>query len=130
VTNRGVVKTFMIAALALLGATAIVSAQAVTVVASQQNGAEALVISGNAPARSPVRVSLSAQLSPDLPVVDLGTTEVEAGSNGRYATTRTIAPDYGRGSMITVRVSSAAGGDATTTWVVGAPNPGVPAEIQ
>lgn len=125
-TNRGVVKTFMIAALALLSATALVSAQAVTVVASQQNGSQGLVISGSAPANTPVRVSLAAQLSPDIPTVDLGTTEVEAGPDGRYATTRSIAPDYGKGSTITVRVSSAAGGDATTTWVVGQPNPGGP----
>jgi len=126
VTNRGAVKTIAIAALVLLSSTAIVAAQAVTVVASQQSGSQVLIISGSAPANTPVRVSLAARLSPDIPTVDLGTTEVDAGPDGRYATTRSMAPDYGKGSTITVRVSSAAGGEATTTWVVGVPNPGGP----
>ena len=128
-TNRGVVKTIVLAVFVLLGATAAAIAQAMTVVATQQDGAQGLIISGNAPASAPVRVSLYAQLSPDLPTVDLGTTEVDSSSKGTYVTTRTLAPSYGRGSVIVVRVSSAAGGDATTTYVVGAPNPGVRTEI-
>jgi hypothetical protein len=129
---RRVTQTFLIASLALSSAAAIASPNAaqwgrgpITVSAVQKPGAQALVVSGNAPANSPVQVSLYAQVSQDVPTIFLGSSDTVAASNGTYVTTATIVPDYDPGSIITVRVSSAAGSTASTTYIVGAPNPGI-----
>lgn len=92
-------------------------------------GAETLSVFGSAPPNAPVRISLYGQISRDLPTMLLNTSSTVASAEGKYAITMPIAPDYFRGSIITVNAALTEGGPAsTTTYKVGAPNPNVSIE--
>ncbi|MDE2571780.1 MAG: hypothetical protein KGM44_04555 [bacterium] len=86
-------------------------------------GAEALDVFGSAPPNAPVRLSLSAQISRDLPTIPLSSTTAEVGPNGKFSIQVPIAPNFSRGSVITVRAATAAGEVASATYVVDSPNP-------
>ena len=96
----------------------------VTVTAAPTRGRETLDVSGSAPGNSPVKISLYATISRDLPILFLSATDTVATSAGAYSAVVSIDPDYFRGSLITVKVSVPNGNVASTDYVVGAPNPG------
>jgi hypothetical protein len=94
-------------------------------------GAEALLITGNAPASAPVRITLLATLSSDLPNVLLSRHDLTAGPDGKFQAILPIAPDYLRDSFIHVLATSLPGViSASAQLLVQAPNTGikVPAE--
>jgi len=86
-------------------------------------GAEAVDVFGSAPPHASVRVSLFAKISDDLPTVTLSSATAVAGSEGKYSVSVPLAPDFVRGSVVTVQAATDAGATATATYVVGAPNP-------
>lgn len=100
-----------------------VSAGPVTVAAVGGLGAETLSVSGTAPKYAPVTISLYGTISRDLPTVFLTSHSTVAGSDGRYALTVPIDPDYFRGTLITVKAAVPNGNFASAKYVVGAPNP-------
>jgi hypothetical protein len=97
-----------------------------TVAVAPAVGAEAITVSGTAPAMAPVVVVLHASFSRDLPNVYLNRRDVYADADGHFSTVVPIGPDYWRGSILTVTASSSsATTSATAQTVVTLPNPGV-----
>jgi hypothetical protein len=97
-----------------------------TVAVAPAVGAEAITVSGTAPAMAPVVVVLHASFSRDLPNVYLNRRDVYADADGHFSTVVPIGPDYWRGSILTVTASSSsATSSATAQTVVTLPNPGV-----
>jgi hypothetical protein len=97
-----------------------------TVSVAPAPGSEAVTVSGTAPAMAPVVVILHATFSRDLPNVYLNRRDVFADADGHFSTIVPIAPDYWRGSIITISASSSsATAAATVQTVVTLPNPGV-----
>lgn len=97
-----------------------------TVTVAPAVGAEAITVSGTAPAMAPVVVVLHASFSRDLPDVYLNRRDVYADADGHFATVVPIGPDYWRGSILTVTASSSSTTtSATAQTVVTLPNPGV-----
>lgn len=96
-------------------------------------GAEALLISGQAPPGAPVMITLLATLSSDLPNVLLSRHTLTAGPDGRFQAILPIAPDYMRDTFIHVLATSAPGvTSASAQLLVHQANAGVkvPAEAQ
>lgn len=96
-------------------------------------GAEAVIVSGQAPPSAPVRVTLLATLSSDLPNVLLSRHDLTAGPDGKFQAIVPIAPDYLRDSFIHVLATSSPGIiSASAQLLVHSPNAGVkvPAEAQ
>lgn len=94
-------------------------------------GAEALLITGQAPPSAPVRVTLLATLSYELPNVLLSRHDLTAGPDGKFQAIVPIAPDYMRDSFIHVLATSTPGViSASAQLLVQIPNSGikVPAE--
>ncbi|HEV3090504.1 MAG TPA: stalk domain-containing protein [Candidatus Cybelea sp.] len=94
-------------------------------------GAEALLITGQAPPSVPVMITLLATLSSDLPNVLLSRHNLTAGPDGKFQAIVPIAPDYLRDSIIHVLATSTPGViSASAQLLVHAPNNGVkvPAE--
>ncbi|HEX4014341.1 MAG TPA: hypothetical protein VHX17_10710 [Candidatus Cybelea sp.] len=96
-------------------------------------GAEAVMVSGQAPPSAPVRITLLATLSSDLPNVLLSRHDLTAGPDGKFQAIVPIAPDYLRDSFIHVLATSSPGIiSASAQLLVHSPNAGVkvPAEAQ
>jgi len=96
-------------------------------------GAEALLVTGEAPPQAPVRISLLATLSSDLPNVLLSRHDLTAGPDGKFQAIVPIAPDYMRDTFIRVLATSVPGvTSASAQLLVQAPNAGmkIPAEAQ
>jgi len=94
-------------------------------------GAEALLVTGQAPPAVPVRITLLATLSSDIPNVLLSRHDLTAGPDGKFQAIVPIAPDYMKGTFLHVLATSVPGVvSASTQLVVDAPNAGVkvPAE--
>jgi hypothetical protein len=94
-------------------------------------GAEALLVMGQAPPSAPVMITLLATLSSDIPNVLLGRHTLTAGPDGKFQAIVPIAPDYMRDSFIHVLATSTPGViSASAQLLVHAPNTGtrVPAE--
>jgi hypothetical protein len=99
--------------------------------ATPLKGAEAVLVTGTAPAMAPVLITLLATLSSDVPNVVLSRHALTAGPDGNFQAIVPIAPDYMRDSFIHVLATSSPGVvSASTQLLVQAPNPGanVPAE--
>ena len=89
-------------------------------------GAEALVVSGQAPPSAPVMITLLATLSSELPNIVLSRHDLEAGPDGRFQAIVPIAPDFVRDSFIHVLATSSPGViSASTQLLVHPPNDGV-----
>lgn len=84
-------------------------------------GAESLDISGTAPAGQAVDIVLYGTVSADLPLVRLNHFIAHAGSAGTYALTVGIAPNFIRGSVLTVEASTPDGATASARMAVQAP---------
>jgi hypothetical protein len=96
-------------------------------------GAEALLVSGEAPPAAPVMITLFATLSSDIPNVLLSRHTLTAGPDGKFQAIVPIAPDYMRDTFIHVLATSTPGvTSASAQLLVQASNAGlkVPAEIQ
>jgi hypothetical protein len=76
---------------------------------TQLQGAEALLVTGNAPPSAPVRITLLATLSSDVPNVLLSRHDLTAGPDGKFQAIVPIAPDYLRDSYIHVLATSLPG---------------------
>jgi hypothetical protein len=76
---------------------------------TQLQGAEALLVTGNAPPSAPVRITLLATLSSDVPNVLLSRHDLTAGPDGKFQAIVPIAPDYLRDSFIHVLATSLPG---------------------
>jgi hypothetical protein len=94
-------------------------------------GAEALLITGQAPPSAPVLITLVATLSSQLPNVLLSRNQLTAGPDGRFQAIVPIASDYMRDTFIHVLATSTPGViSASAQLLVQEPNEGVkvPAE--
>jgi hypothetical protein len=89
-------------------------------------GAEALMVSGQAPPSAPVMITLLATLSSELPNVVLSRSNLTTGPDGRFQAIVPIAPDYMRDSFIHVLATSSPGViSASAQLLVHTPNEGV-----
>jgi hypothetical protein len=94
-------------------------------------GAEALLVTGEAPPTAPVRITLLATLSSQLPNVLLSRHDLMAGPDGKFQAIVPIGPDYMRDTFIHVLATSSPGvTSASAQLLVQEPNQGlkVPAE--
>lgn len=100
---------------------------------TQLKGAEALLVTGEAPPTAPVMITLFATLSSELPNVLLSRHTLTVGPDGKFAAIVPIAPDYMRDTFIHVLATSTPGvTSASAQLLVQAANAGlkVPAEVQ
>ena len=89
-------------------------------------GADAITVEGKAPAMAPIVLVLHATFSRDLPTVYLNRREVTADADGHFSAIVPVAPDWWRGSIITITATSPSTvGSATAQTLVSLPNPGV-----
>jgi hypothetical protein len=96
-------------------------------------GAEALLITGQAPPSAPILITLLATLSSQLPNVLLSRNDTTAGPDGKFQAIVPIASDYWRDTFIHVLATSTPGViSASAQLLVQEPNQGVkvPAEAQ
>jgi hypothetical protein len=97
-----------------------------TVTIGPVQGKEAVLIEGKAPAMAPLTLRLYATVSRDLPDLFLNRRDILTDASGHFSAVVPIAPDYWRGTILTVTVSSP---DAATTATGHAtlivPNPGI-----
>jgi hypothetical protein len=99
--------------------------------ATQLKGAEALLVTGQAPPSLPVMITLLAAFSSDLPNVLISRQTLTAGPDGTFQAIVPIGPDYMRDTFIHVLATSLPGvTSASAQLLVQAPNAGlmVPAE--
>ncbi|MFN2529564.1 MAG: hypothetical protein ABR584_12700 [Candidatus Baltobacteraceae bacterium] len=95
-------------------------------------GTESLAIAGNGPPSVPLTLTVFATLSRDLPEVILSRYDVATDRAGNFSATVSIAPNFMRDSILTVRASSLDSvNPAQAQVLVGPPSPHatVPAEI-
>lgn len=93
---------------------------------SPLQGAEALLVTGAAPPLAPVRVTLLATLSSEIPNVLLSRHDLTAGPDGKFQAIVPIASDFARNSFIHVLATSLPGvTSASAQLLVHAPNEGV-----
>lgn len=97
----------------------------ITVDVRQQQGTEALDVTGHAPSGLPVTITLLATISPDLPTVVVSRHDIQPDANGQFQAVIPTAPDYLRGSILRIVATSAGATPASATLTVGAPNAGV-----
>jgi hypothetical protein len=89
-------------------------------------GKMALTVEGRAPAYAQVTIVLKGTLSKDLPDVFLTRRDITADEGGRFSTIVSIAPEFWRGSLVTISANSAeTASTATAHFTVDLPNPGV-----
>lgn len=89
-------------------------------------GQEAVVVSGTGPSSAPVTLTLLTTLSTDIPDVVLSRKDLTIDRSGAFSATISIAPDFMRGSILTVRATSLDGvAPAQAHLTVGPPNPHV-----
>ncbi len=99
--------------------------------ATPLQGAEAVLVTGYAPPTAPVRITLLATLSSELPNVLLSRHDLTAGPDGKFQAIVPISPDYMRDTFIHVLATSVPGvTTASAQLLVMAPNTGtnVPAD--
>jgi hypothetical protein len=93
---------------------------------TQLKGAEALMITGQAPPSAPIRITLLATLSSDLPNVLIGRHDINSGSDGTFQAIVPIGPDYIQQTFLHVTATSGPGvTPASAQILVDAPNAGV-----
>lgn len=89
-------------------------------------GQNAVAVNLTGPAGVPVVVTLTATFDPDLPTVTVGRHDLTIGPNGKVDAVFTLAPDYWRGSPVTVTATSVSGVKPASAIVrIVAPNPQV-----
>jgi hypothetical protein len=99
--------------------------------ATPLQGAEAVLVTGSAPPSAPVRITLLATLSSELPNVLLSRHDLTAGPDGKFQAIVPIGPDYVRDTFIHVLATSQPGvTSASAQLLVQAPNAGVTVPIE
>lgn len=99
--------------------------------ATPLQGAEAVLVTGEAPPSAPVRISLLALLSSELPNVLLSRHDLTAGPDGKFQAIVPIAPDYMRDTFIRVLATSLPGvTSASAQLLVKAANAGETVPIE
>jgi len=96
-------------------------------------GAEALLVTGQAPPSAPIRITLLATLSSEIPNILLSRHDIMADAGGKFQAIVPIASDYMRDSFIHVLATSSPGViSASAQLLVHEPNVGikVPGEAQ
>jgi hypothetical protein len=89
-------------------------------------GAEAVLVTGAAPPSAPVRITLLATLSSDIPNVVVSRHDLNADSEGKFQAIIPIAPDFTRETFLNVLATSGPGvTPASAQILVDAPNAGV-----
>jgi hypothetical protein len=94
-------------------------------------GREAFLASGSAPASTPIDLTVVGTESRDIPDVLISRTQITSDPSGHFSVIIPVAPNYFRGTILTVVASAVAGvTTARIQLIVGAPNDGVsvPAE--
>jgi hypothetical protein len=84
-------------------------------------GAESLDISGTAPAGDTIDLVLYGTVSADLPVIRLNHLSAQAGPSGTYSLTVAIAPNFVRGSILTITASTPDGASAVARTTIQGP---------
>jgi hypothetical protein len=104
---------------------------AITMEARQLQGAEAIDVSGTAPAGAPVTITLLAVVSSDLPTIVVSRHDIVTDVDGRYEATIPVASAYERGTILRVVATSAPGvASASAQLVEEAPNAGVTVPLE
>jgi hypothetical protein len=122
----------LIATMAVLGAhipahAADAQVTSITLAATRAAGAEAVRITGKAPASQPLEASVYATFSEDLATVLLSRRAVATDADGRYDAALSISPAFFRNAIVTVVVRSLpAGPGARAAVTIAAPNLHVP----
>lgn len=96
----------------------------ITVSAGPVLGKEMVSVSGKAPAMAPVTLTLFATISKDLPDIFINRRDILTDSSGHFSAMVPIAPDFWRGTILTVTASSPdVTSTATARTIVVIPNP-------
>lgn len=97
---------------------------ALTVHVNTAEGQESVVVNGTGPSSAPVTLTLLTTLSTEIPDVVLSRKDLVIDRSGAFSATISIAPDFMRGSLLTVRATSLDGvAPAQAHLTVGPPNP-------
>lgn len=94
---------------------------AITMNVEQLKGAEAVLITGEAPPSAPVLITLLGLISSDVPNVVIGRHDLQAGSDGKFQAIVPIGPDYVRGSFVKVLATSGPGVSSASAQILLAP---------
>jgi hypothetical protein len=104
---------------------------ALTLEARQLQGAEAISVAGNAPAGSPITITLLATVSKDVPTIVVSRHSVVADSSGHFAAVIPIASAFERGTLLNILATSVSGaGSAQAQLITGEPNAGVAVPLE
>jgi hypothetical protein len=88
-------------------------------------GAEAVLITGTAPAGAPVLITLLGTISSDIPNVLISRHDLTAGLDGKFQAVLPIGPDYYRNTFLRVLATSGPNvTSASAQILIGAPNNG------
>jgi hypothetical protein len=99
---------------------------ALTVTVSSTHTADAVIVAGKGPPSVPVTITLTADISREIPRVLLSRTYAETDKDGNFTARLSSAPLYFQKSTIYVAVTSLVGiTEADTSFALGQPNPGV-----
>ncbi|GAC1357903.1 MAG: hypothetical protein NVSMB31_18350 [Vulcanimicrobiaceae bacterium] len=91
---------------------------------SAADGQEAVVVAGTGPSSAPVTLTVFTSVSPEIPDIILSRHDLVIDRSGAFSATISIAPDFLRGSLLTVRATSLDGvSPAQAHLLVGPPNP-------
>lgn len=95
-----------------------------TVAAVPTNTSDAFIVSGTGPANAPLTITVSADITQDIPRVVLSRTNIETDAAGNYSARISTAPLHLQHSIVLVSASSAPGvTEAYTSFELGKPNP-------
>lgn len=103
----------------------------ISLVARQQQGAEAIDVEGNAPPNAPVTITLLATVSTDVPTIVVSRHDVITDVNGRFGAIIPIASAYERGTILKIVATSLPGIIPTSAQlVINAPNAGASVPLE
>lgn len=94
---------------------------AISMNVEQLKGAEAVLVTGEAPPSAPVLITLLGLISSELPNVVVGRHDLQAGSDGKFQAIVPIGADYVRGSYIKVLATSGPGVSPASSQLLIAP---------
>jgi hypothetical protein len=99
---------------------------ALTVAAAPTGVSDVVIVSGSGPANIPLTITLSADISRDLPRVLLSRTTAATDAAGKFSVSIATAPLHLAQSLVLISATSLPGvTEAHTSFVLGAPSPGI-----
>jgi hypothetical protein len=97
-----------------------------TVATVPTKDSDAVIVSGTGPANVPLTITLSADISRDLPRVLLSRTHIETDAAGNFSSRISTSPLELRNSIVLVSATSVAGvTEAHTAFVLAGPSPNI-----